>query len=352
MSIKGQINKKFFKSAVLFKNNKPLKIIKLNFKKPEKNQVLVKINYSGFCSSQYGEIIGIKGKDKFLPHCLGHEAFGKITDVGSGVTKVKKNDQVVLHWMKSSGSDCRKIHYKSERGLSINSGKITTFSYFTLVSQNRVTKIPKNKYSPKILPLMGCSISVGISTLEKIAKIRRDKNILILGSGALGLPMIHYCKHEGLKNIEILEQNMLAAKKATNFGATKVYNSLDNSKLKYNLSRNFYDYICDTTGSSKLITSILGFPIFCKFIFLGVPRFNEKFKVNSLKINYGLKLLGSYGGNFNPQKDLVRYLNLLKKTKFNFRDYIYKVYNFNKINNLIKDYKKNKVIGKALIKFN
>ena len=79
-----------FKSAVLVEQNKPLKILQL--KKPivQKNQILVKIIYSGFCSSQYGEILGIKGKDKFIPHSLGHEACGKVIDTGLSVKKVKK----------------------------------------------------------------------------------------------------------------------------------------------------------------------------------------------------------------------------------------------------------------------
>ena len=56
---------------------------------------------------------------------------------------------------------------------------------------------------------MGCSIPVALSTMEKIVKVKRDKNILILGSGALGLPMIHFCKQKKLKTIDVLEQNTI-----------------------------------------------------------------------------------------------------------------------------------------------
>ena len=160
---------KSFKAAVIVKSKKPLKIMNINFKSPETNQVMVKILYSAFCSSQYGEMIGIKGKDKFLPHCLGHEACGVVIKVGPGVKKVKGNDLVVLHWMKSKGSDSGGIKYKSEDcPKSINAGQVTTFSEYSIVSENRLTKIPKNKFNLKILPLMGCSIPVAISTLEKI----------------------------------------------------------------------------------------------------------------------------------------------------------------------------------------
>lgn len=341
-----------FESAVLVKQKKPLKIFKLKKPIPGKNQVLVKIIYSGFCSSQYGEIQGLKGKDKYIPHSLGHEACGRVLKTGTGVNKVKKNDFVVLHWMKSKGKDSQKIEYKDKNGFKINSGKITTFSYLSLVSENRITKISStDRKNLKILPLMGCSIPVAFSTLEKILKINQNKNILILGSGALGLPMIHYCKHKKLRNIDVLERNTNAIKKSKKFGATNIFKNLSDFNLKKKLQDNFYNYIVDTTGSSMIISKVLSFPVVCKFAFLGVPHFREKIKFNSLKINYGLKLLGSYGGNYNPDRDLIRYLRLLKKTKFKFNIYIDKIYNLKKINKLISDFKNKKIIGKALIKF-
>ena len=41
-----------------------------------------------------------KGKDKYLPHLLGHEATGKIIKVSDNTKNLKKNDKVILHWQK------------------------------------------------------------------------------------------------------------------------------------------------------------------------------------------------------------------------------------------------------------
>lgn len=344
---------KVFKAAIITKNNKPLKIINIQLIKPQYNQVLVKILYSAFCSSQYGEIEGVKGKDNYLPHCLGHEACAKVILTGSGVKKVKKNDLVVLHWMKSKGQEADGIKYKSKDCKKrINAGQITTFSEYSIISENRLTRVPKNKYNLKNLPLMGCSLPIAISTLEKILNIRIGKNILILGGGALGLPMIHYCNKILLSNIDVLEARGKAIKKCKTFGATKVYDGEKNSNLIIKLKNNFYDYIVDTTGSSKLLSKILNYPTKGKIALVGVPRFNEKLAINTLKINYGLKLLGSYGGNFAPDEDLIRYLNFFKKTKFNFKKYIDRTYFLKDINKLVQDYKNRKIFGKALIKIN
>ena len=43
----------------------------------EVGQVLVELCVSGICGSQLGEIDGVKGSDRFLPHLMGHEGLGQ-----------------------------------------------------------------------------------------------------------------------------------------------------------------------------------------------------------------------------------------------------------------------------------
>ena len=65
----------------------------------KKLQILVKIKYSSICHTQLQEIGGLSGVDKFLPHCLGHEATGIVEKKGKNVTHVREGDHVMLTWM-------------------------------------------------------------------------------------------------------------------------------------------------------------------------------------------------------------------------------------------------------------
>ena len=76
-------------STVLVKKNF-LKKYNLTLPLLKKGQVLVKINFAGICRSQIMEIEGKRGKDKWLPHMLGHEGSGEVVNVGPKVKKVKK----------------------------------------------------------------------------------------------------------------------------------------------------------------------------------------------------------------------------------------------------------------------
>lgn len=68
-------------------------------------QVLVEIKYSGVCHTQLLEVRGHRGKNAYLPHCLGHEGSGVVVEVGDEVEKVKVGDHVILSWIKGSGAN-------------------------------------------------------------------------------------------------------------------------------------------------------------------------------------------------------------------------------------------------------
>ena len=97
-------------AATLIKKNF-IKVLDLNLPKLKKGQVLVKIKYSSICHTQIQEIMGLRGKDRYLPHCLGHEATGLVKEVGPGVKKVKKNDKVCLTWLQSDGKKASGVKY-------------------------------------------------------------------------------------------------------------------------------------------------------------------------------------------------------------------------------------------------
>ena len=89
--------------AILYKQKKKLVLKKLKYEYSlPKGYLLVKMIYSGICHTQLNEINGLLGKDRYLPHCMGHEGVGKILKVGSKKIKFKKGDLVVLSWIKKN----------------------------------------------------------------------------------------------------------------------------------------------------------------------------------------------------------------------------------------------------------
>ena len=178
------------KSAILIESKKPLVLGDIDLpEKIEFGQVLVKVSYSSICGAQINEIDAIKGNDKFLPHLLGHEGSGIVEKIGKGVTTVKPGDHVVLHWRKSSGIQSSPPKY-SWKGKQINAGWVTTFNEKAVVSENRVTVIPKD-FDLRMAALFGCSVTTGFGVVNNDAKIKIGQSVLIFGIGGLGLSIAY-----------------------------------------------------------------------------------------------------------------------------------------------------------------
>ncbi len=344
-----------FKAAILQKLNSPLILDHINFNgNLLKGQILVKLIYSGVCGSQLGEIEGIKGKDRYLPHLMGHEGIGEVVDTNSKVKKVKKGDNVLLHWMPSKGINSPPPIYewKNKR---VNAGNLTTFNTFAVVSENKLTKISKKQSQNKNTLLLGCTASTAIGSAKKLTKIKRDDFLAVSGCGSIGLNIIQYAKYMGVKNIIAVDINDNKLKFAKKMGANHLLNSKKKNFLKYFKKKfpmginNFFE----CTGNTNVISD--AFECLNKDngneILIGVPRYKNKAQFYTLDLHLGKKLIGCKGGDFSPDNDFFDYSKIINNKKFILKDFITNEIALNDINDVFSDMKKNKLIGKCIINF-
>ena len=186
-------------------------------------QALVKVFYSGICGSQLGEISGVKGDDRFLPHLLGHEGSGEVLETGPGVQLFQRGDQVVMHWRKGIGLEGAPPVY-TWRGKVLNAGFVTTFNQYAIVSENRLTRLPDG-LPMEIGPLLGCAVTTGLGVINNNAKVRIGESVLVLGSGGVGLNIIQGAKMCSAYPIIAVDVYANRLKMAAKFGATHLVNS-------------------------------------------------------------------------------------------------------------------------------
>ena len=86
--LKDNENEDFIMAANELDSSLELLFTELEIPPLKPGQVLVKIVYSGICHSQLNEARGHKGEDKYLPHCLGHEAGGIVEQISADVDSV------------------------------------------------------------------------------------------------------------------------------------------------------------------------------------------------------------------------------------------------------------------------
>ena len=342
------INNLKFKGYVLENINKTLKLYSFkNQKKLQYGQVLVKIFYSGVCGKQVEEYTGKMGKDKFLPHLLGHEASGKIIDKHRSVKHVKINDIVVAHWMKNKKGIQSKVpefYYKNNKKL--NAGWITTFSNYSILSSNRVTKIPKDSDLKKAA-LLGCCLSTGIGTILNQSKPKKKDNIAVIGCGGIGLSTLIGLNIAKIKNIDCFDVKLKNLDKAKILGAKSCYLIKDfNFKKKYNK-------IYVSTGNLKAVAFANKVGDLKSDIYLmGVPSPKSDIKLNALDIHKGKNFLSSSGGEINPHKDINKFLKKIKQKRLKVNKLILNVQHYSKLPDIIKKLSKGEIShGRNLINF-
>lgn len=343
---------KKMKAAVLVAQRQPLVIADLELPKGlAVGQVLVKIHYSGICGSQLGEIEGVKGEDKYLPHLLGHEGSGVVLEVGPGVRHVSSGDSVVLHWRKGIGIESPVPEYKWD-GRTVNAGWVTTFNEYAVVSENRLTKIPEGT-DMAVAALFGCAVTTGFGAVVNNAKVKIGDSVVVFGAGGVGLNIVQASAMSSafpIIAVDLYDNRLTIAKKA---GATHVINASTSdvrAKIRDIVGGGGVDVFVDNTGRPDAIE--LGYAITksqgCVTL-VGVPKFDENTTLHTLPLHFGKRVCGSHGGEATPHEDIPRYLELYRQGKLDLSYLVTDLFSLSKIDLAINGMRIGTLAGRALI---
>ena len=344
-----------FKAAVLVESKSPFVIEELELQPLSVGQVLVKIDSSGVCGAQINEIDAVKGKDYFLPHLLGHEGHGEVIECSAGTTKLTEGDKVVLHWRKGEGINSEPPKYISKNLGVINAGWVTTFNEYAVVSENRLTVIP-DYVNQDFAALMGCAVTTAYGTLTNDAKIKVGNSIAIFGCGGVGLSLIQFAKLSGCFPIIGIDIHENKLKHAESVGATHTVNSNLKNFKKHVLEANdglMIDVCIDNTGIPQIIEIAysLTSPDNGRTLLVGVMDKNKKLKIWTYPLHFNQEIIGSSGGNCNPNLDIPRIIKLIDNNLLDLTDIIGKTYTLENINNAIDDLRSGDIPGRLIIRY-
>ena len=229
---------------------------------------------------------------------------------------------------------------------------MSTFSDVSIVSENRLTKIPKN-FDKRAAALFGCAITTGFGVISNDSKLKIGQSIIILGLGGIGLSI---CQSASLMSaypiigVDLHKNKIAMAKK---FGLT--HGILNNekklaTKIKKILNDGKADVVVEATGKKNLmelaynLTKNKGETIFC-----GQQRRGDLIKFPIIPDHHEKKIKISLGGSAQPQIDINNYIRLLKSKKINMKKIITHEYPLERINDAFSTLKKGKA-GRILIK--
>jgi len=336
------------RSAVLYELDHPLKIIELDLPAPEQGEVLVKVIASGICHTQLLEIKGENATGSHTPNLLGHEGSGIVVSVGKKVTKVREGDHVILSWIRGYGTSTSPQPIE-HNGQQINRGSVTTFSDYTVVSENRVTPIRKDM-PLRPLALIGCAVATGMGMVFNNARVEEGSSIMVIGCGGIGINAVHAASIAKARTIIAVDRLEAKLEVAKRFGATHTVNSskLDlNQELEKLTNQQGLDYAIEAVGKKETmevaynsVKKTSGKAILC-----GVPNPpGQTIEIDPFPLYYGRQLVGTSGGETNPDIDFDDYCSMYIDGVLKLDDMISHVLSLDDINEGIELMKAGKCI--------
>ncbi len=225
----------------------PLSLYKIERRSPGDNDVLIDILYSGVCHSDIHASRGEWGSKNF-PMVPGHEIIGKISQIGSKVTKFKIGESVGVGCFVDSCRTCEQCKIGDEQycenGVSFTydgfeqDKKTATYGGYSTkitVDENYVLKIPSKLALEKAAPLLCAGITV-YSPMRYYGVKKGDK-IAVLGLGGLGHMAVKIAVAMGAE-VSVISRSESKRKDALDLGAKEFILSGENPK-KYANHFNF-----------------------------------------------------------------------------------------------------------------
>ena len=213
----------------------------------------IEILYCGVCHSDLHTARNDWGGTLY-PTVPGHEIVGRITQVGSEVTKMKVGDLAGVGCLVDSCQTCENCKKDLEQyctngwvgtynGEDKHSGGYTFGGYSEniVVDENFVLKVPTNLDLAAVAPLL-CA---GITTWSPLKhwKVGKGSKVAVVGLGGLGHMAIKLAKGLGA-DVTLFSRSVDKIKDAKDLGADTVVISTDENQMK-SVEGNF-DLIIDT----------------------------------------------------------------------------------------------------------
>ena len=314
------------KSAKIIEINQPLQIQENKTPKPKGSQVLVKVQSSGVCHSDIhlweggyegpqGQFLKTTDRGVKYPLTPGHEIAGIIDGLGEQTEGFAKNEKVLVYPWIGEGlcPACRTGEENlcdKPRSLGIyNDGGYA--EYVLVPSYKYLVKLGDEIDTDTSAPL-SCSALTAYGAVKN-ANLTPNDNVVIVGTGGLGLMAIQLAKAITGSRIIALDRDDDKLKVAKENGANDIINSTKEDAVKAVMElteRMGADAVIDFVNASSTVETDLNFlRRRAKLVLVGL--FGGELKLNLIAMpTRSYKLIGSYTGSMN---DLIELVSLAKR---------------------------------------
>ena len=320
---------------------------------PNEREVLVRMCAAGVCHS---DLHTLRGELRAVPPLvLGHEGAGVVEAVGSGVTRCKPGDRIVVNWLPAcescptclSGRQnlCERLAATTFKAMLVDgTSRLTTTDGMTLkhflsaatmaeravISESSAVPLPDG-VPFEIAAVIGCAVATGVGAVMNTARARPGLPAAVIGCGGVGLSALLGCKLAGCNPIiavDVLDSKLEFARA---MGADDTLNSATSenpAKDLWAMTGGGPEYVFDSVGAAATIgLSVKAVRPGGTATIVGLHAAKQAVAIPAgALVLQNKRLLGSFAGSIRPRLDLPRLLGLYLGGRLPLDDLITKRY--------------------------
>ena len=297
-------------------------------------QVRMEIHAAGVCGS---DLSCVHGK-YYMPTPLipGHEAAGKVVEIGSAVTYCQVGDHVILSTFGNCGHcpECEDGHpgncrnggmggltqpYREGDQPLYNFANIGAFVQETIVNENQCIPIPK-ELPLASASLIGCGVITGTGAVFNRANVQLGDTVVVIGAGGVGLNVIQAAHLVGASQIIAIDRVPEKERLAKDFGATDfIVSDSDEfdavAAVKEVLPLGAH-HSFEVVGHTGLLTDAINMTrAGGNICAVGVPDLTATVTYGFQSLHQNKQLMGIRAGGAKPRKDFPMLADLYLRGK-------------------------------------
>ena len=316
------------KGVISRAKGEPVELVDIVIPDPGPGEAVVDVQACGVCHTDYHYQQG--GINDEFPFLLGHEAAGRVSAVGEGVTEVAVGDFVILNWRAVCG-ECRACRrgrpwycfatHNAKQRMTLTDGTeltqalgIGAFAEKTLVAAGQCTRVDE-RAGAEAAGLLGCGVMAGLGAAINTGGVGRGDSVAVIGLGGVGMAAVVGSRLAGAATIIGIDPDPRKREKGRSMGATHTIDPADGDvveSVRALTDGNGADVVIEAVGRPETYEqAFYARDLAGTVVLVGVPTPEMRIELPLLDVfGRGGSLKSSWYGDCLPSRDFPMLIDL------------------------------------------
>ena len=330
MRIRGEVLEEIGRTRP-YASSRPITVSELDLDPPGAGEILVRIEAAGLCHSDLSVVDGNRVRP--TPMLLGHEAAGRIEELGPDVPDLAVGDRVVMTFLPRCGEcagcatdgavPCTSGSAANNDGSLLSGGRrlrrdgdrvhhhlgVSGFATHAVVDHRSVVRVGSD-VPPEVAAVLGCAVLTGGGAVVNAGAPRAGDAVMVVGLGGVGMAAVLTAVSLGLGDVIGVDAVPEKLDLARELGATVAVTP--EQVVEQGLTA---PVVIEAVGSARAFeAAIAATAPGGRTVTVGLPAPEARASISPLAlVAQARTIVGSYLGSAVPARDIPRYEQLWRE---------------------------------------